>query len=651
MSLAISNLSVTYLDHEHSIQALDRVSLDLVPGEILALVGESGSGKTTLGKACLGLLPKNARIKGEIRLEGAPIQDLSEAAFNQIRWRKLAMVFQNGAANLNPVHRIMDQVAEPMIQHCAAGRDEALARAGDILSEMGLDPDQQRRFPHQLSGGQVQRALLAMALILNPPALILDEPTANLDAESKSFVARVIRGSRERGRAMLLITHDLELAAQLGDRLAVLYLGQILETMPAGDLLARPLHPYTLALCRSYPSLITQRDLGGIKGDAFYRVLHRHGGEDPGTPHAHIQAPGAGHQEGHAPPAGCLFMDRCPQALAACGQKELELAEAGGHAVRCLRGGTVDLLALKGISKSYGRLRAVNSVDLNLRLGEFFCLVGETGSGKTTLALIAGGALKPDAGARLFAGQDMDEWLGRDHRSLARRIGIIYQNPAESVSHRLSVFEVVAEPLRIHGETGDKARLSERVSRALAEANLSTDPAFLGRFAHELNMGAVQRVCLARALILKPDLLIADEPTSSLDPSVQAKVMRLLFNLQIEKGLTMLFITHNIGLARKAADRMGVMLAGRLVEVGPAHLVFSAPLHPYTRRLIDLARGLSGESPGEPDMSGGKPACPFAVRCPRRQDVCLSQDPPMVEQGHRQVRCHFPLLEVKRRTS
>ena len=219
------------------------------------------------------------------------------------------------------------------------------------------------------------------------------------------------------------------------------------------------------------------------------------------------------------------------------------------------------------------------------------------------------------------------------------------------MSHRLNVAEVVAEPLKIHGLAGDEKSVNKRVTEVMAQADLSTDPAFLRRYAHELNMGAVQRVCLARSLVLNPALLIADEPTSSLDPSVQAKVMRLFFNLQIERGLTMLFVTHSIGLARKTADRMGVMLNGLLVEMGPSNLVFSAPLHPYTQSLIELARGLTPQAAAKPAARQTEPACPFATRCPRAQDICQSQTPPMTEQNHRRVRCHFPLRPDKRRTT
>ncbi len=284
------------------------------------------------------------------------------------------------------------------------------------------------------------------------------------------------------------------------------------------------------------------------------------------------------------------------------------------HRVRCLRGGIASRIELKGVRKRYNKVTALCHTNLNLRAGEVFCLVGETGSGKTTLAMIAAGVLDPDQGSRVFDGSDMDEWRNRSYRTLARRIGVIYQNPAEAVSHRLSVFDIVAEPLRIQGSIRGKEEIQDRVKSVLADVRLSTEPAFLKRYPHELNMGAVQRLCIARALVLEPSLLVADEPTSSLDPSVQAKVLKLLLDLQIEKGLTMLFVTHDIGLARKIGDRIGVMVAGTIVEIGPSVQVLRQPLHPYTRLLI---RSASGRANGlllqakDPPQAG----CPFSSRC------------------------------------
>jgi peptide/nickel transport system ATP-binding protein len=644
VKVSIDDLSVTYQNGDHSILALDRVSLSLDAGQIVGLVGESGSGKTTLGKTLMGLLPDTAEITGCVRLDGKELTGLDEKSFNEIRWSRVAMVFQNGAVNLNPAHRIIDQVAEPLIQHGRTHKAEARYRAEKALGRMGLRAEQGLRFPHQLSGGEIQRALLAMALIMDPEVLILDEPTSALDAITKAFVSHVIQDARKQGTSVLLITHDLDLARKLGDELAVLYLGQIMETMPAREVLLHPLHPYTLALARSYPSMETLRDLGGIRGDVFYRVSHGHCQmDDTAQLHAHVVGPESFHEDRHPPPRGCLFQPRCTQALGDCIEKEIPLLEVEGHRVRCLRGGIASRIKLKEVTKRYGEIRALGPTNLILRAGEVFCLVGETGSGKTTLAMIAAGMLNPDQGCRLFDGQDMDAWRERDYRSLARRIGVIHQNPAEAVSHRLSVFDIVAEPLRIQAVGRDKEEMRGRVKRVLGDVRLSTEPEFLKRYPHELNMGAIQRVCIARALILEPSLLVADEPTSSLDPSIQAKVLKLLLDLQIEKGLTMLFVTHDIGLARKVGDRIGVMVAGTIVEIGPSVQVLDNPLHPYTRLLIQSARGDGeGAPPGSEVFHTA--GCPFAPRCSRAESSCFIELPPQssLDGGHHLVRCFRP---------
>ena len=260
------------------------------------------------------------------------------------------------------------------------------------------------------------------------------------------------------------------------------------------------------------------------------------------------------------------------------------------HLVRCLRKGIINLLELKGVSKAYQDVQALQPVDLTIRAGEVFALIGETGSGKSTLSMIAAGTLQPDTGLRIFDGQDMDEWLRRDYKALAKRIGVVHQNPSEAFSHRFTVFDILTEPLKIHGIT-NKVLYIERVYDVLGQVHLPDDDAFLRQYPWQLNMGALQRLSIARALILRPSLLIADEPTSALDPSVQAKVLKLLLHLQTELGLAMLFVTHDLALARKVSDQVGVLLKGELVECNAAAQVLEQPQHPYTQFLINSARG------------------------------------------------------------
>ena len=592
MSLEIRNLDVVYGNEGHSIQALENIDLSIDRGQCLALIGESGSGKTTFGKACLGLLPESARIHGSLSLNGKQISYEDKASLRGIRWKRIAMAFQSGAATLNPSHRIIDQVAEPLVAHEGENSGDARMHAAIALEKMGIGSDEHGKYPHQFSGGQAQKIQLAMAMILDPDVLILDEPTSALDALSKGLVHRLIVEKKSHGKVIVLITHDLEFAVGCADAVAVLYLGQIMEKLPAKQVFSNPLHPYTLALKRSYPAMNNARDLGGIRGDAFYRTIHQHGhGKETDYLHSHIQAPESSHKDGHAPPAGCLFGQRCTQALEICKQGPIRFENVEDHEVRCVRRGIVAILVLNGVKKKYGSTLALHPVTLNVKAGEIFSLIGETGSGKTTLAMLAAGVIHSDAGTRHFEERNMDEWIKKDYRSLAGKIGVIHQNPAESVSHRFTVEEIVSEPLNIHGIFREKAEKKRRVRECLADVHLSTDDRFLERYPHELNMGALQRICIARALVLNPTLLIADEPTSSLDPSVQAKVLKLLLDLQIQRGLTMLFVSHDVGLVRKISDRIGVMYEGRMVEMGPASTVLQEPRHPYTRLLIGSAMG------------------------------------------------------------
>jgi peptide/nickel transport system ATP-binding protein len=640
----IKNLTVGYGNGDHHLLALDRIYLSLLPGRITALIGESGSGKTTLAKALLGILPKNAHLKGNIHLDEIEINGLDETSINELRWSKVAMVFQNGAANLNPVYRVLDQVAEPLVQRLGMARVLARKKAQMQMKKVGLTPAQADRFPHELSGGQIQRVLLAMSLILDPDLLILDEPTAALDAMTKNVISGILQNFAGRQKSILLITHDLDLAGSLADDAAVLYLGQIMEYLPA-EKISEPRHPYTLALTRSFPSMDAVRDLGGIRGDALYRMVHAHPREDKNV-HDHVITLKSPHESGHAPEDGCLFRPRCTQMVKNCCKGDMPFMENNSHRVRCMRGGIAELLHLQSAAKAYQKVQALYPTDLTLWSGEVVCLVGETGSGKTTLAMIAAGVITPDQGRRIFDNRDMETWIKQDYQSLASKIGVIYQSPAEAVSHRFTVFDIIAEPLRIQKNRLSEEKIRKLVQEALTDVRLSARPEFLRRYPHELNLGAIQRLCVARALVHGPSLLIADEPTSALDPSVQAKVLKMLLNLQIEKGLTMLLVTHDIGLARKIGDRIGIMLNGRMVEIGPAAKIINQPGHPYTATLISSASGrYEPTTENTPLTYDGKTSCPFYNRCDRRVTDCRSDSFKAVnlDGGHHLVWCRNPL--------
>jgi len=410
-------------------------------------------------------------------------------------------------------------------------------------------------YPHQLSGGEKQRVLIAMALANDPDLLILDEPTASLDALTKAEIIRLFQ-SAILGRICIVITHDLSLATALADKMAVLYAGRIMEMGRTEDLLRNPLHPYTRGLIRSYPAMTATKDLQGILG----HMVH-------GLP-------------------GCPFHERCTQRIDICSRQVPPQLEKDGRIIACHRGGIVPLLEIENLSLAFDSYSVLCDVFLSLYEGETLALVGESGSGKTTLSKAIMGLYEADRGAVVLEGRRVNK---RDS-AFYSRVQMIFQNPKESVSHRMNVLDAVIEPLLVQ-KNGNREERLQRAKEVLAMVELPVDDDFLKRYPHQLSGGEVQRVAIARALALGPKLLIADEPTSALDPSVQAKILKLLMNLQDRMGLAILFITHNIALARKVSDRIAVMHKGRIVEVGAANEILASPSHPYTRRLVDCASG------------------------------------------------------------
>nr|QNO49802.1 vitamin B12 import ATP-binding protein BtuD [Methanosarcinales archaeon ANME-2c ERB4]QNO49943.1 vitamin B12 import ATP-binding protein BtuD [Methanosarcinales archaeon ANME-2c ERB4] len=566
MSLKFKDLNVKYRVSDKSdcsITALNNISLEINAGECVSVIGESGSGKTTLALASMKLLASNAVITGSILLDGTDISGLSDFEMEKIRWNEISIVFQNYGDVLNPVHRIIDQIAEPLIKN-GESRNTALDKSGMMLDYLKVKEGRDILYPHQLSAGERQRVLMAMALVTDPDILVLDEPVASVDAVTKSYLAKVINEQVDAGKAVLLITHDLSFAPLCSDRCEVLYFGSILESLPSHELMDAPRHPYTRALVRSFPVMERAKDLAGVRG----------------VPPSQISMASR----------GCIFQPRCTQSIDLCSQKQpqAKLRDAtdhdGGYVV-CHRGGIATMISVKNVSKSYKNTPVLKDVSFALDEGEILALVGETGSGKTTLAYLVAGTINHDDGEIIFRGRMIGEI---DRKEFSKVVGIVYQSPRDSISHRFTVFEAIAEPLRIHGLFDDES--ASMIKNALRGVQLPDDDYFMRKYPHELSGGELQRVAIARALILAPDLLIADESTSFLDPSVQAKILRLLLDLQNERGISMLFVTHDIGVARKVSDRIAVLHDGRIVENAPSHHVIENPQHTYTKLLIDAVR-------------------------------------------------------------
>jgi peptide/nickel transport system ATP-binding protein len=550
--LEISDLKASY----EGAEILAGIDLDLSRGDSIAIIGESGAGKTTLGLALMGLL--DGKVSGRVLLDGVDIMALDDRERRKMRGRDMAMVFQNVEDALDPLMTVSDQIGEAISAH-GDGRDsgDVGVRVRRLMGSVGLEDLKGGSYPHQLSGGEKQRALIAMALANDPQVLILDEPTASLDAVTKAEITKLLL-ERMKGKVALVITHDLSAAARLTERMAVLYAGRIVEIGDTCDLLENPRHPYTRGLIRSSPNMTTTKDLQGIPGRMVHGVC------------------------------GCPFSERCTQRIDICNKEVPPLLEVGDRSIACHRGGIVPLLELRGIRTKFGKFVAVDGVDLTLYEGETIALVGESGSGKTTLAKTVIGLFNHREGEIRLEGVP----LVRRDRDFYRKVQMIYQNPKESISHRMDVFDAVSEPLAIQKAGGSAERVA-LVKRVLEEVELSSDDLFLKKYPHQISGGEAQRVAIARALVLNPKLLIADEPTSALDASVQAKILRLLLNLQEKRGLAILFITHDIALARKVSDRMAVMLDGKIVEEGPTSEVTTCPVHPYTMRLLEVAPDLA----------------------------------------------------------
>lgn len=558
--LRIKNLSVSYKIDTGKINAVNNVSFSLNKGDSLGIIGESGSGKTSLAMAIMGLIKEPGEVKGNVYYEGEDLNRLSKDKIKTIRWNKVAIVFQNSLDVLNPLLTINEQIYEVIIKHLNISKDKGEKKVKELLKKVGLPWNLKDYYPHQLSGGMRQRVLIAMALACEPEVLIVDEPTTSLDAIHKNEIVKLISElHKEKKFALLVISHELETIYKLTSRVNVMYAGHIVESGITREVIKNPMHTYTRGLLNASPVINPYRDMWGIP-----------------------------EKSGSSEELGCSFRKRCTQSTSICKTKLPELQYVSlERQVACNRKGIVTILQGKNINKTYehkkSKVQACNHCAIDIKSGEIAALIGESGSGKSTLAGILSGVIKADSGDVVFEGNPV---VGNNFTSLENGIQIVFQDPFSSINERFSVEEAIGEPLKIINREPYEGRKA-KVKEVLEKVQLPKDERFLTRKCYTLSGGQRQRVSLARSLVMNPKLLIADEITSMLDPSTKANIIRLLKELQNKNGFSMLYVTHDLPVARKIADRVYVMHKGKIVEKGLASEIFFNPVFNYTKKLVD----------------------------------------------------------------
>ena len=703
--LKIRDLSVTYNSQRGVVRAVDKISLDVEPVQHLGVIGESGCGKTTLIRALTRVLPRNGQIAGgEIRFKGQDILTLSDREMRELRWREIATVPQASMDSLDPVQRVGHQLETTLRVRGGYDRNAARRRAADLFELVGLDTDRLKHYPHEFSGGMKQRAVIAMALALEPSLLIADEPVTALDVIVQQQVLEVLqRLEDELALTVLLITHDISVVAQVCDSVAVMYAGKVVEQAPATPFFSSPYHPYSLGLQHAFPNLAQPKDiLISIEGYPPDLI---------------------------SPPPACRFAVRCPFEQPRCRQIDPSLETmAPEHLVACLRADEMETLrpqadnpqlwlttaAAKGSEKNGDRqaapddapwisqsasvtgfagvqvessdtllmpshnalvevqdifkryrvgggiaglvrgqpaqtIHAVNDVSFVLKRGESLGFAGESGCGKSTTGKLLVKLLEPSEGQIIFDGSDISTLSGEALKEFRRRVQLMFQNPYEALNPRFTLYRSLSEPLIIHGWKQEENRIN-RILETLERVNLQPVEFFLDKYPHQLSGGQLQRVVLARALVLRPDFLIADEPVSMLDVSVRAGILNTMRDLAAEMDLTTVYISHDLSLLQYTCDRIAIMYLGQIVEIGPAQQIIGAPQHPYTQALVSAVPvpdpSLSHEelriSEGVPQVTEMIRGCPFQDRCPEAMEACREIVPPWVEVGGQQyARCHL----------
>jgi peptide/nickel transport system ATP-binding protein len=664
--LSVERLATRLEGSAGAVHAVDGVDLRIERGETFAIVGESGCGKSMTALSILRLLPETGTIvAGSVGIGGTDLLSLPEAAMRNVRGRRIAMIFQEPATSLNPVLTVQRQIAEVLERHTMLRGAAVRSRAIELLDAVGI-PDAVRRiddYSFQLSGGMKQRVMIALALAGEPDLLIADEPTTALDVTIQAQVLALLRDvQRRNGMAILLITHDLGIVAQMAHRVAVMYCGRFVEVAPRERFFRAPQHPYTRKLFDALP--------GAGKRGTELAVMR---GQVPALDGKLV---------------GCAFADRCDFVMARCREETPGWTRMGGetggaepgraeHQVRCFlrETGHAGLLpaaagspvavadrpampaqlqtpppALLGVrtlkmhfpirrgvlQRTVGWVKAVDGVSLELKAGRTLALVGESGCGKTTVGKAILQLMRPTAGEVVFDGVELTRLRGAAMRQRRRDFQIIFQDPYASLNPRMRIADILAEGMAALGTEPDAASISRRADELLEHVGLS--PSVRDRYPHEFSGGQRQRIAIARALAVRPRLIVCDEPTSALDVSVQAQILNLLKGLQREFGLSYLFITHNIAVVEYLAHDVAVMYLGRIVERGTADEILGAPKHPYTQALlasvprVDTAWGaefphLEGELPSPANPPAG---CHFHPRCPNMTEICRREYPQAV---------------------
>ena len=680
--LEIEDLHTEIRLRSATVHALEGVSLSVEAGECLGIVGESGCGKTMTALSIMQLLPPGGHITGgSITLSGQDISALNDDGMRHVRGNEVGMIFQDPMTSLNPTMTVGEQIAETVLLHRGADHKTALARAIEVLGLVGMPRPAERvsNYPHQLSGGMRQRVMIAMALACEPKLLIADEPTTALDVTIQKQILELIDDLRRRlGLAVILVTHDLGVIAGRADRVAVMYAGKVMETTSTTRLFANPRHPYTEALFGALP----EKAADGT--ERLYSI--------PGMP-----------PDLTRPPKACRFAARCRYVQDTCKESEPPLeGDTWDHAYRCFfpvgkaggddtavvqvkeehdrareralpeTDGQQPLLRTDGLVKNFsvtsgavlqrkvGEVSAVAGVSFAIRPGQTFGMVGESGCGKTTIGRLIAGLEKATDGSIVLDGEDLTKLSRRERRRRSPKIQLMFQDSYASMDPRMRVGPILREPLSIQ-RIGSHQEQRNKIAAMLDEVGLPR--AAVERYPHEFSGGQRQRLGLARALILSPRLIVADEPVSALDVSIQAQILNLMLDLQRDLGLTYLFISHDLSVVRYMSETIGVMYLGKLVEVGPADEVYYRPVHPYTKGLIDTVpvadpaaaqhredKGVAGELPSAINPPSG---CRFRTRCPRAQDLCAAEEPPLrpfTAHGHLAA-CHFPLREPEGATA